>query len=549
MLSRMPEALPLHPAQFARAKKTRRAGRGDEPPAPAAPLAPQRERVPPLGKLLLACAAAISLFAWMRIAAPLPWSYDEYYHLGLAREMRTHFRIETFHWTPFSILYDRFADGEPLFHLLLMPFAKLPLQTAGVLGALLGQVFLVGAFAASLWIVRAPRPWWFVLALGGLGTLFAQRMEMCRPHVWLIGFALLVTALLVERRWKALAVACALFGLVHTAGWIAIPLALCWSLSGLLIARGPDALRPDEKRIPWQPVAAATGGWLAGQLVHPELPANFHLIAIANFVVPFQATAATSAALRNQLGTELSPPGLDLLREQLPALVAPLLVAIGLIWEPRVRTRATLTAGLTSIAFLLAGGLAIRRFFELGAPLALFALALVLRERRDRGLPPLFSEWARPVAAAAIALGTLWTVAALRPYRETGAAPLEMSRWLAAHGAPGERVFTAQWADSAPLFYSAPQLQSLVALDPTAFYLKDPQLFAIYEKVASGVDADPARTIRERFGARWVTILPQLFPQLLTRLGQSTGVEAVYGGDGYMVIDLGKSAGKSPGKP
>jgi hypothetical protein len=124
-----------------------------------------------------------------------------------------------------------------------------------------------------------------------------------------------------------------------------------------------------------------------------------------------------------------------------------------------------------------------------------------------------------------------------------------MSRWLAAHGAPGERVFTAQWADSAPLFYSAPQLQSLVALDPTAFYLKDPQLFAIYEKVASGVDADPARTIRERFGARWVTILPQLFPQLLTRLGQSPGVEAVYGGDGYMVIDLGKSAGKSPGKP
>ena len=147
-------------------------------------------------------------------------------------------RIESFHWTPFSILYDHFADGEPLFHLLLMPFAGLPLKTAGVLGALLGQVFLVGAFAAALWIVRAPRPWWFVLALGGLGTLFAQRLEMCRPHVWLIGFTLLVTALLVERRWKALAVVCALFGLTHTAGWIAIPLAVCWSLSGLLIGRG-----------------------------------------------------------------------------------------------------------------------------------------------------------------------------------------------------------------------------------------------------------------------------------------------------------------------
>jgi hypothetical protein len=529
----MAEALSLATAQFARAKKARRAGRADEPPAP---VVSALERVPPLAKLLLACAAVISLFAWMRIAAPLPWSYDEYYHLGLAREMRSGLRIESFHWTPFSILYDRFADGEPLFHLLLMPFAGLPLKTAGVLGALLGQVFLVGAFAAALRIVRAPRPWWFVLALGGLGTLFAQRLEMCRPHVWLIGFTLLVTALLVERRWKALAVVCALFGLAHTAGWIAIPLAICWSLSGLLIAP-----KPGEKRVPWQPVTAAAGGWLLGQLVHPEVPANFHLIAIANFVIPFQATAGTDAALRSQLGTELAPPGLDILREQLPALIAPLLVAVALLWEPRLRSRATLTAGLTSLAFLLAGSLAIRRFFELGAPLALLALALVLRERREQGLPPLFPEWGRLAAAAAIALGTLWTVTALRAYGfGENSPPLEMSRWLGAHGAKGERVFTAQWADSAPLFYSAPQLQSLVALDPTAFYLKDPQRFADYVKVVSGNDPDPARTIRERFGARWVTLPPQLFPRLLTQLGQTPGVGAVYGGDGYLVIDLGK---------
>lgn len=540
----MADALPLHAnhaanaAHFARARKNRRAGRADEPPATAA-AASTPERVPPLAKLLLACAAVIALFAWMRLAAPLPWSYDEYYHLGLAREMRSGLRIETFHWTPFSIMADRFADGEPLFHLLLLPFAGLPLQTAGAIGALLGQVFLVGAFAAALWIARTPRPWWFVLALGGLGTLFAQRLEMCRPHVWLIGFTVLVTALLGERRWKALAVVCALFGLFHTAGWIAIPLAICWSLSGLLLRRDPR--ETPESRVPWQPVAAAAGGWLLGQLVHPEVPANFHLIAIANFVIPFQAAAGTNADLASQLGTELARPGLDVLREQLPAFLAPLLVAAALLWEPRVRSRATLTAGLTSLVFLIAGSVAIRRFFELGAPLALLALALVLRERRDRGLPVLMPEWWRGAAALAIALGTLWTTTALRAYGYgVDSPPLEMSRWLAAHGAKGERVFTAQWADSAPLFYSAPQLQSLVALDPTAFYLKDPRRFATYVKVVSGGDADPARTIREQFGARWVTILPRLFPQLLTQLGRTPGVEAVYGGDGYMVIDLGK---------
>jgi hypothetical protein len=540
----MSAALPLTAARFARAGKTR-TGRAEEPPVPAA-AAPGRERVPPLAKLLLACAAVIALFAWMRIAAPLPWSYDEYYHLGLAREMRSGLRIETFHWTPFSIMYDHFADGEPLFHLLLMPLAGLPLKTAGVLGALLGQIFLVGAFAAALAILRAPRPWWFVLALGGLGTLFAQRMEMCRPHVWLIGFTLLVTALLVERRWKALAVVCALFGLFHTAGWIAIPLAACWSLSGLLIGRDPR--ETGERRVPWQPVAAAAGGWLLGQLVHPEVPANFYLIAVSNFVVPFQATAAASADLHPLLGGELAPPGLDVLRDQWPAFLAPLLVAYLLLSEPRLRSRATLTSGLTALAFLIAGSLAIRRFFELGAPLALLALALVLRERRDRGLPPLLPGWGRGTAALAIALGTLWTVKALRA-NDFGVVspPLEMSRWLAAHGAPGERVFTAQWADSAPLFYSAPQLQSLVALDPTAFYLKDPVLFAAFVRVVSGADPDPARTIRERFHARWVTIPPEYFPQLLARLGQSPWTTAVFGGDGYMVIDLGRLAGQPPG--
>ncbi len=77
--------------------------------------------------------------------------------------------------------------------------------------------------------------------------------------------------------------------------------------------------------------------------------------------------------------------------------------------------------------------------------------------------------------------------------------------------------------DSAPLFYYAPQLQSLVALDPTAFYLKDRKLFDTYVNVVSGQDPDPARTIRETFGARWVTIPPALYPQLLARISTPPG--------------------------
>ena len=496
--------------------------------------------MPPLAKLFLAGFAVAALFAWMRISAPLPWSYDEYYHLGLAREMRTEPRIESFRWTPFSILYDHFADKEPLFHLLLLPIASLPLETAGVAGALLGQIFLVGSFAWALWSVRAPRPWWFVLALPALGTLFAQRLEMCRPQVWLVGFSALVLALLVERRWKALFVVSALFGLAHTGGWIAIAMAALWSLSGLVVREEPEA-----RRVPWQPIAAAAGGWLLGQLVHPEVPANFRLFFIQNFVVPLQATSAGDAALRSQLGTEMSRPEIGILLEQWPAFVAPALVLVALLFQPRLRSRATLTAGIVSLAFLLAGSLAARRFFELGAPLSLLALALVLRERRERGMPPLLPQWGRTLAAAGIVLGTLWTVTSLRSYGYGHtSAPRDMARWLGEHGAAGERVFTAQWADSAPLLYFAPRLQSLVALDPTFFYAKDPRLFQTYVEILRGRHPDPARAIRERFGARWVTMWKMpTFQRLALQLYNAPGSKIVFSDPDYLVMDLGPARG------
>jgi hypothetical protein len=498
-------------------------------------LGAHRERVPPLAKLILACAAVICLLFALRASAPLPWSYDEYYHLGLAREMRSGLRIESFRWTPFSILHDRFVDGSPLFHVLLLPVAGLPLETAGLLGCLLGQVFLMGSFAWALWSLRVPRPWWFVLALPVLGPLFARRLEMLRPHVWLIGFSVLVVALLAGRRWRALLVICGLFGLTHTGGWIAIPLAVLWALSGL-VAR-------EKGRVPWQPVVAAAGGWLLGQLFHPEMPANFRLFAISNFVVPFQSTAAGDAALRSQIGAEMSRSSWRVLAEQWPAFIAPAIVLASLLFQPRLRSRATLTAGIAALAFLAAGSLAARRFLELGAPLALLALALVIRERRDRGLPPLLPRWGRAMAALGLLVAGIETVGTLW-INDFGLAspPLGMAHWLGAHGAPGERVFTVNWADSSPLFYCAPQLQSLVALDPTVFYLKDPRLFQLYAGIVAGRHPDPARAIRERFGARWVTIPSRTYRRLASQLDGSPGVRRVFQDRDYVVMDLGGSS-------
>ena len=78
-----------------------------------------------------------------------------------------------------------------------------------------------------------------------------------------------------------------------------------------------------------------------------------------------------------------------------------------------------------------------------------------------------------------------------------------------------------------------------MALDPTAFYVKDPQLFAAYVTVVEGRDPSPARTIRERFGARWVTVPYNFYRQLASQLASTPGVQLVYGDRDYAVMDLG----------
>lgn len=118
-----------------------------------------------------------------------------------------------------------------------------------------------------------------------------------------------------------------------------------------------------------------------------------------------------------------------------------------------------------------------------------------------------------------------------------------MAEWLAEHGRPGERVFTANWADSAPLLYYAPHLQSIVALDPTFFLIADPERFRLYADVVQGREIESARVIRERFGARWVTLWR--FPAhkaLATRLLRSGQATVAFADPYYLVLDLGEPA-------
>jgi hypothetical protein len=525
-----------------------RAGvRGAAAAVPAPPVEPQVGAKRRLLWLGLAGVAVALFYLSARIAAPEPWSYDEYYHLGLARELRAHFPLRSFPWTPFSVLSERFADTAPLFHLALVPLAGLPLEQAGLAGTALGQVFVLACLGVALWRLRLQHAWAHMLGMATLGSMFAMRFDMCRPHLLLIGFSLLFLGLLVTgaRAW-VLAALTAVFGLAHAGGWIAIFYAAAWGAAGWLTpapsgGRGDPVAPAEGRRLLWRPVLWVAAGWIAGQLIHPNFPYNLRLMALQNLEVPFEATPAGNAALRSLIGVELSPPELGTLAEQWTIFLAPLVVAATLLRQRRLRTRATVATAAVAVAFLLLGALLLRRMLELGAPLSLFALAALAAERRRQGLGGWLGGWTAWAAAAALLVGTLWTATTLRTYGFGRVSPpREMARWLGEHGRPGERVFTAQWADSAPLFYSAPRLQSLVALDPTLFFAKDPRLFQLYADVVQGRRQDAARVVRERFGARWATLwrMP-LYERFAGQLLAAPGVREVYRDPYYLIADLG----------
>jgi hypothetical protein len=504
------------------------------PPGAAADLAAAAEGRRRLAWMALAGLAVVAFYASVRMAATAPWSYDEYFHFGMARELWSHFPLRSFPWTPYSLVSRHFADGSPLFHLALMPLAGLSLEAAGLVGVIAGQLFVLACFALALWRLRVGAPAVFLLGVATLGSMFGMRFDMCRPHLLLIGFSLLFIGLLVTgaRGW-VLAVVTALFGLAHAGGWIAIFYTAVWGGAGLF-AR-------ERGRLLWRPVVWVALGWFAGQLLSPSVPYNLRLMAVVNLEVPFEASPAGNAALRSQIGEELTPPGLAILGEQWPIFLAPLVVLVALWREPRLRTRSTLTTALLAAAFLLVGALLLRRMLELGAPLGLLALAAVAAERRRQGSGGLLGEWTAWAAAVALLVGALWTGVTLRSYGFGNvSAPREMARWLGEHGRRGERVFTAQWGDAAPLFYSAPQLQSLVALDPTMFFAQDPRRFQEYVELVQGSHPDAARRVRADFGARWVTLwrMP-VYERFAQQLVAAPGVQVVYRDPYYLIADLG----------
>ncbi len=459
-----------------------------------------------------ALAAALLLFlaalAHFQFASPRLFDGDSYFHARAAQQLAEHGVREQFPQTAFSTWRDHYSDKDFLFHAFLIPFVGEKASVPGAKRAVVAANALVLlALGFALVRLRVRFAWLAVLLFAASEPWIWLHLLKVRPH--LLGLALLFVeiALLLERRWKLLALASAVHVLAHTSFLTLLALPLAHAI----------ACRIRAQPLPWEPAAGIALGIAAASLLHPYFPNNL-TIAFDQAVEVTRSVAGTRPDVPIDLfGSELLPMTLAGFLQLWPVWSAALASGVALLarWRSAAPSVEALTLFGFAAALLLASALA-NRFVFFFVPIAAIATSRALSELAGELS---LRELVRARAAVALGVALLVCVAggarttnpaALRARLFQHPTPVEDMRsaiaFLDRRAAPGDVVYHNFWIPFAPLYYFRPEGRYIEALDPIFLYRFDPRLFAGMLAVYRGNAPDAHRVVAGDFGARFVFV-------------------------------------------
>src|SRR5215211_6404698 len=297
--------------------------------------------------------------AFIQFVTPDMPDNDGFYHIKLARLMRTEGLKPNFPYLPLSILNEReFYDHHFLFHVALIPFTFGDLRT----GAKWAAVTFASLAFLAVWVLfhrqRVPFAWLWALGLLGISDAFLFRMSITRAQSLSLGMLALAYAWLLEGKYKHLAV----LGFIYVWMYDAFPLIIALVVLHFL------AVALTERRFEFRPLLYTSAGILLGMLINPYFPDN--LIFSYHHMLPKLADAT---AVR--VGNEWYPYDTkQLLDNSLPALVA---FASGVLALGLSGRKMDSRTGLALFVSLLFGVMLFqaRRFVEYFPPFALIFAA------------------------------------------------------------------------------------------------------------------------------------------------------------------------------
>jgi hypothetical protein len=470
-------------------------------------------------------AAAIVLVGVLHVLfVRVPHDADSAYHAAVGELIRRHGILHAFPWTPMSWLADHYADKELLFHLLYAALSGFGwLVASRVVGTVCGAAVLVALYS----VLRAERvrlpALWAVLPLLS-SSVFLFRFALVRPHLLSIALVMVVLWAAARRRLVVLALA----SLVYPWAYVA------WILPLLLVGAAEAARFASGERPSWKPAAVALAGVATGIALHPNAA---NLVRLASLVLGEILVANAWGGRQGlELGTEFDPFPPSQWASLLLLTVAILVAALVLAWRHRRRSSTPLAFALAALGFGLAT-VRTARFAEYLVPLSVAALGLALRHVGSARLR------LAPVGLALLALlyqgpEEARLLARLREWPNR--IPAYVAKVMQESIPPGAQVFTCEWGLTGYLMRALPERRFLVALDPSLFRAKDPELYALWYAMTRRPPPDLSRLVRERFGARYVVCFYDAqFEAFTDRLSREPGVKTVLVSDDWNVYDLG----------
>lgn len=464
---------------------------------------------------------------------PAPMDGDTAYHAAVGQLIRDHGILRAFPWTPFSWLADNYADKELLFHLFFAALGDAGWMTAArIIGAFCGAAILMTIYLL-LRREGVAYPWlWALIPLAASHT-FVYRFLIVRPHLLSITLAIIVLWSAARGRLLILAVASAIYPWAYVA----------WHLPVVLVVISEAARILSGLRLRWQPLLVACCGVAAGVALHPNAVNLGRLFWIQIVEVLFRTAWGAKAGF--DLGLEFLPETFEGWARGLLICVFMAAAALYFAWRERKEGELPLAFALACVGFALMTAKS-SRFLEYFVPFATISLALAARPLSWRYLPQLV-----------IVVSLIYTLSLnsrfLRSFGDSpDCLPASVTTVLRQRIPPGAQVFTPDWASTGALMLALPERRFIVGLDPTFFYMKDPELYRLWYRIPHEAPPDSVELIRNYFQSGFVVcfypkrIIPQEWSPFFERLSSDPRVKTEILDDLWILFDLG--AEKSTGR-
>lgn len=488
-----------------------------------------------LAPLLLAI-ATVALFLFYEATQYFP-DPDSFYHARISEQMAHTGLIQNFTWLPHTTLADSFADQHFGYHLFLIPFVTAfdPLIGIKIATVILALAFiLVFYYFLKSFGVRWPMLFSFALLLVNPFTFRLGLAKATSPA--LIIFFLSVWALM-HLRWKWLLFFAFLYTFIH-GGFPLLGIALLFFFSvsllvnttrnidhrqriGKLFAGIGRHLRFRKRQnLHLKLILAVLVGFTFGVVLNPYFPENLRFL-----WDQFVEIGILNAQKEIGVGGEWYPYAVGELLPNTIVLSVALVVALPTFFLTLKRQSKQSWTLLLLAVFLFLFTLKSRRYIEYYVPIGMAYAAFAItdaigRDHLAKHLPFLPSwqrggAWARALLIAVVTvIGILFPTILVRDIvteRQDFTEGFRLSTFersmqaLKIISTPGDIVLHSDWDEFPILFYYNQQNRYIAGLDPTFFYLKNPEKHRAWVDITTGkFEGDPTEVIQNDLQASWV---------------------------------------------